>query len=555
MPEIRPNPVNLPMLPLATTKPPGTRRRRWPSAWVLMFAAIPIMAALYRVLPSTAQERALMYPVYGLAAFAAILVAVHRRAPARRRSWQAIAFALGLMSTGDIIYSILAVNAAAVPYPSLADVSYLAAYGVLGAGILGLVRGRTATGRQTALIDAAIVTTGVAAVFWVAIMLPGITGATDPAAIAVSLAYPSIDLLLLMIGAHTLLAGAARPRFLQLLIAGLAIYGLSSVVYALALIEGSYVFGNPVDLGWIIGILLIGVAALHPSAQEDVVLVATAETRLTRSRLVLLAFAALLAPAIVLIEVTQGNTNAVGGLVVSWTILFGLVLVRLATTVDELGDSLLHRRRLQDDLAYQATHDPLTRLANRTLFEQSLGAALDGDASGTALIFLDLDDFKAVNDTLGHPTGDALLQTIGMRLTRALREGDLAARLGGDEFAVLIQGFTDHATVLAIAERTLGEIRTPVALAGRLMVTHASAGIAFGDAGATVLGMMRDADVAMYRAKMNGKDQVESDLSGPGPQLRGLSAGEGQHVGRSARRKGRSAPRVHQTPAPAAAPV
>jgi diguanylate cyclase len=542
------------MRPLTSSRPPGTPRHSWPSAWLVLLAAIPIMAALYRILPSTADQAALLYPAYGLVALAAVLIAVRRRAPARRRAWQAIAVALGLMSTGDIIFSILALSGATLPDPSVADLCFLSAYAVLGAGILGLVRGRTATGRRTALIDAAIVTMGVAALFWVGIMLPTITAATDPLVIAVSLAYPSIDLLLLLVIAHTLLAGAARPRFLQLLIAGLAIYGVSETIYSLALIDDSYVFGNPVDLGWIVGILLIGVAALHPSAQEDDVPVAATETRLTRSRLVLLAFAALIAPAFVLFEVTQGNTNAVGGLVTSWTILFGLVLIRLATTVDELGDSLLLRRRLQDDLAYQATHDPLTRLANRTLFEQRLGAALEADASGTALIFLDLDDFKTVNDTLGHPTGDALLQTIGKRLGRDLREGDLAARLGGDEFAVLVQGCRDQATVVAIAERTLGAIRTPVALAGRLMVAHASAGIAFGDEGATVLEMMRDADVAMYRAKMHGKDQVESDLSGPGTQLRGQSAGEGHDVGTSGRRKGRSSPRAHQLP-PAAAPV
>jgi diguanylate cyclase (GGDEF)-like protein len=520
-----------------------------------MLAAIPIAAALYRLVPSTADQAALIYPAYGLAAFAAVLIAIQRRAPARRRSWQAIAIALGLMSTGDFIYSFLAVNSAVIPDPSPADVCFLAAYGFLGAGILGLVRGRTTTGRRTALIDAAIVTMGVAAVFWVTIMLPSITDATDPAVIAVSLAYPSIDLLLLLVIAHTLLTGAARPRFLQLLIAGLAIYGVSETIYSLALIDDSYVFGNPVDLGWIVGIQLIGVAAFHPSAQQDAIPVATTETRLTRPRLILLAFAALLAPAIVLIEVTQGNTNAVGGLVVSWTILFGLVMVRLATTVDELGDSLLLRRRLQDDLTYQATHDPLTGLANRTLFERSLAAALDADASGTAVIFLDLDDFKTVNDTLGHPTGDALLQTIGRRLKRDLREGDLAARLGGDEFAVLIQGCRDQATVLAIAGRTLGAIRTPVDLAGRRMVAHASAGIAFGAEGASVLGMMRDADVAMYRAKLNGKDQVESDPSGHGAQMRAPVAGQGSRATGSRRRTGRSGPRFHRLPPPAAAPL
>ena len=198
-----------------------------------------------------------------------------------------------------------------------------------------------------------------------------------------------------------------------------------------------------------------------------------------------------------------------GGLVLTWTVLFGLVLVRMASTVDELGRSLIHRRRLQDDLAYQATHDSLTRLANRALFESRLESAVLPDPTGTGLIFLDLDDFKTVNDTLGHATGDALLKTIAARLQREVRSTDLAARLGGDEFAILVEHCPDEATLRALAERILVAIRAPVALAGRHLVVHASAGIAFGREGLAGLDLMRDADVAMYLAKSNGKGQVE----------------------------------------------
>jgi diguanylate cyclase (GGDEF)-like protein len=277
----------------------------------------------------------------------------------------------------------------------------------------------------------------------------------------------------------------------------------------MAVLDGTYALGLPVDAGWIVGVLMMSVAALHPSVAEQVMPIVASDTSLSRSRLAVLAIAAMLAPGILLFRGSAADQDVVIGLVVSWTVLFGLVLIRLATTVDELGESLLQRRRLQDDLAYQATHDPLTKLANRALFEGRLDAVLASDPSGTALIFLDIDDFKTINDTLGHAVGDELLQTIALRVQRELRSGDLAARLGGDEFAILIERCPDEAAAQAVAERILGGIRAPIALAGRQMTAHASAGFALGRPGATGIDLMRDADVAMYQAKTNGKDQVE----------------------------------------------
>ena len=379
----------------------------------------------------------------------------------------------------------------------------------LSGGALGLIRGRTTGGERTTLIDAAIVTTGALAAFWVVIMVPSITGVTDPIAITVSLAYPGADLILLMVGMHALLGGGARPRFLQFLLAGLALVFVADVVYAMALLGGSYVIGDPVDIGWIVGVLLMGVAALHPSALDAVVALPKAEARLSPSRLALLATAAFLGPVLLLVNRTSPDPWVILGITSSWTVLFGLVLVRLATTVDELGNSLIQRRRLQDDLAYQATHDSLTRLANRALFESRLEAAVARDPAGTGLIFMDLDDFKTVNDTLGHPTGDALLRTLAARIQRELRSTDLGARIGGDEFAILVEDCPDEGTLRSLAERILAVIRAPVALAGRHLVIHASAGMAFGSSGASGMDLMRDADVAMYQAKANGKDQVE----------------------------------------------
>jgi diguanylate cyclase (GGDEF)-like protein/PAS domain S-box-containing protein len=164
-------------------------------------------------------------------------------------------------------------------------------------------------------------------------------------------------------------------------------------------------------------------------------------------------------------------------------------------------------RRLQERLSHQATHDSLTRLANRTLFGDRLQAALstpDGEpAVGIALI--DLDDFKAVNDTLGHTVGDRLLVAAAERLLESVREPDTVARLGGDEFAVVCSGATT-ADLDAMAHRIAAKFAAPVRVDGHELALRASIGVTLSDVGGAGRGvdateLLRRADVAMYAAK------------------------------------------------------
>lgn len=490
-----------PITPLWKARPP---------AWILLLATIPFMAAMYLALPTTGLERAVAYPAFGLMGMIAILFGMRRRPSPRPGSWRLIALALVLLSVGDITYSVLLAVVSEVPYPSLADVSYILGYLALIAGIVGLIRGRIPGGDRTPLIDAAILSAGVGSVAWVVLIQPTLVGAIDPIVAVVSMAYPGFDLILLALGLRVLLMATARPRYLQLLVVGITIYFVADVIYALDILNGTYLDDNPVDAMWIIGILLIGVAALHPSVGDPLSAVESNEARLSRPRFALLAMAALVAPAILLFRELQAGDDLVVGLIAEWAILFGLVLVRLATTVDDLAVSLRLRRRLQGDLAFQAHHDPLTRLANRLLFEERLAKAMATSPQTTALVFLDLDDFKTINDTLGHATGDELLRILAGRVQRGLRGTDLAARLGGDEFAILVESCDDPSMAKAVAERALTTLRAPVGLGSRQLLIHASAGVAMGQFGSTATDLMRDADVAMYQAKSHGKDQVEA---------------------------------------------
>ncbi|MBL0940758.1 MAG: EAL domain-containing protein [Gemmatimonadaceae bacterium] len=167
------------------------------------------------------------------------------------------------------------------------------------------------------------------------------------------------------------------------------------------------------------------------------------------------------------------------------------------------------RKELEARLVHGAFHDPMTGLANRALFRDRLDHALAFQAREgvrrLAVLFLDLDDFKGVNDSLGHEAGDTLLRTVAQRLRAEVRAHDTVARFGGDEFAVLIEEVTTESEVLDIVERLRISLRRPLMLEGRLMNVSASIGVAFPGPGEEVDAVLRNADVAMYEAKDAGK--------------------------------------------------
>ncbi|MHB8440295.1 MAG: putative bifunctional diguanylate cyclase/phosphodiesterase, partial [Acidimicrobiales bacterium] len=175
------------------------------------------------------------------------------------------------------------------------------------------------------------------------------------------------------------------------------------------------------------------------------------------------------------------------------------------------------RMRLEEELRHQAFHDPLTGLANRALFRDRVEHALSRlDRTGGAMgvLFLDLDDFKAVNDARGHGVGDELLRAVSGRLRNTVRAGDTLARLGGDEFALLVEG-SDGASAAEWGARILDAFKVPFAVGGGESSVRASVGIATtGEGGTTVEELLRNADIAMYAAKNAGKGRYELFHSG-----------------------------------------
>ena len=179
-----------------------------------------------------------------------------------------------------------------------------------------------------------------------------------------------------------------------------------------------------------------------------------------------------------------------------------------ALQYDRLEQAVSELRDLQDQLTHQANHDPLTGLANRALFSRQVREALDPSADvDVAVMFIDLDDFKGVNDTLGHAVGDELLRGVASRLVRSVRHDDVVARLGGDEFAMLVRRPSGaEAGAIEIAERTLQAFLMPVPAGEKPMNVSLSIGIAAKQHARThAEELLRDADVAMYEAKEGGK--------------------------------------------------
>ena len=173
----------------------------------------------------------------------------------------------------------------------------------------------------------------------------------------------------------------------------------------------------------------------------------------------------------------------------------------------------IERKTLEDEMRFQAHHDQLTGLVNRSLFQERLDRALircNRRKESIAVLYLDLDNFKSVNDGLGHNLGDKLLVSVSNRLSNTVRESDTVARLGGDEFAIILDEIVSTQSAAAVAEKIIKAISSPFEIDGNVIHTGTSIGVAiFPESGKTAEALIKNADSAMYRAKRNGRKQYQ----------------------------------------------
>ena len=473
---------------------------------VLLLAAGAAFLAVYFFLLSTDAQN-IAYQLPGGFAAIAVLFGIRRNRPASALPWLLLAFGLALTSIGDWIWVVMDVVMGIEVYPSIADAAYLSGQALIVFAIVLLARGRVPGGDRAGIIDALIVAVGVGLVSWTFLMAPLVA---DPLSsgleIGVSLAYPLVDLLLIAVLVRVLLAPGRKVASLRFLVAALVLLLLSDFPYAVMVMEGTYYAGHIVEFGWLAASFMWAAAALHPSMRRVAEPAPAQEVSLPPWRIAILAAASLMGPGVLVLQRVLDQPIDVPVVVIGCVTLFLLVIVRLTGLVDQLRHTLHERHTLERELERRALHDPLTGLPNRTLFYDRLSSTLARSGATAIVFFMDLDDFKTVNDTLGHHAGDALLCQVAESITAQVRPADTVARLGGDEFAVLLQGDLTASGAALIAERVQAAVSGPTNIAGTVRSVGVSIGISMGFGGATTAEtLMQEADIAMYVTKSHGK--------------------------------------------------
>ena len=411
------------------------------------------------------------------------------------RRWEVplVAAAVTCFAAGDTYYVVMVAGAQSLPFPSPGDAGYLLFYPLMLAALAVTVRHHVRGRGSSVWLDSAVGSLGAASVLAVVlnpVLASALTGPSSMAT-AVAVAYPMSDLVLVatVIGIAAL-RDVVMGRRWGLLYAGLMVFAGADVVYALQVTANTYVVGTPLDAGWAIGLALIalyvdGAAQGDGSAQEE-----SSTTSTTALGVSGLATAAGLG---VLVVSSQTRLSRLAVVLAAVTLLAAAARAQVAFR--QLA-GMADLRRLA------ATTDELTGLANRRALYAEGRARLEApQRRPRALLMLDLDKFKEVNDNLGHHAGDQLLIQVGARLSEHLRAGDLLARLGGDEFAMLLED-ASRDEAMEVASQLRAALAEPFALEGIELYSNASVGIAlFPDDGADLSALLRKADIAMYRAK------------------------------------------------------
>jgi diguanylate cyclase (GGDEF)-like protein len=419
------------------------------------------------------------------------------RAAGRHERWPlaGVAVAASAYAVANSYFITVASQDGSAPFPSWADAGYLAFYpAMIGALIIQIHRTRRGVA-SSVWLDSAVGSLGAATVLAVLlepVLTPALHGSVSLAGV-ISLAYPMVDLLLVaaVTGMAVLRVGSGGGREWGWLAGGLLVFAASDVVYALRLAADVYQVGTPLDAGWPLGLAMLAVwvhqAKLPPGPVQR------EETpRATGAIALAVPAVATAAAAVVLIAGARTRLSLVA------VLLAGLTLAAAA------GRTQLAFRQLVRlaDLRRQAATDDLTGLPNRRAFYIEVPRLLaSAQSQAQALLLLDLDRFKEVNDSLGHQAGDQLLVRVGRLLLEQLRPDDMLARLGGDEFAILLSD-TDQDQAAVVADKLRAALAAPVSIEGIALYTDASIGIAlFPEHGRDLSLLLRHADIAMYKAK------------------------------------------------------
>jgi diguanylate cyclase (GGDEF)-like protein len=412
------------------------------------------------------------------------------RSTESRRSWAIFAFGISIYGLGNVLWAAWIEHLPNPPIPSICDGMWLTLYPACYIGILGLARVRERKVPARIWLDSIITALGVAAIGAAIVLRPVLASVSgNTAAVITEMAYPICDLLLaaLIVGVLAL-RGWKMDRMWAMLGVGFIALAAADCMYALQVAGGASAPSTATNFAYDIGVMLLALAAWQPGA--------TVKVQTTPSVTVLGIPAAFAASALGLLLYDHFSRLDPLALALAMLTMFA-AFARTALAFRDV-QSLAATRR-------QALTDDLTSMPNRRDFLRRLHDGIAASAASNtsmALLIVDLDHFKELNDTLGHDAGDHLLRQVGERLHGVLRSGDTAARLGGDEFGVLLCDAFDTERAETVADKILQAIGEPFPIKGLSLRVTASIGIAvYPDDASDDEQLMQHADIAMYEAK------------------------------------------------------
>ncbi|GAA1811318.1 GGDEF domain-containing protein [Planosporangium flavigriseum] len=460
-----------------------------------MIAALAVAAAAYLAVPAPVGTlaRAGYYLAVAAMALAAAVVGVRLNRPRRTRAWVLFLLGLACRFVGDVSWTVLATVLHVSPFPSVADVAYLASFPLMGLGLALMVRSREPRHDRSASLDTAIIVTGTAVLAGVFVIAPILTDTTrDLFSRAITTAYPVGDLVLLAVLARLWTTSGLVPRAYRFLGTGVAFLLAGDLGYDVVFLTTGVMPNGPwFDLSYLIAYVCLAATTLHPSMRGLTEPAVVTDDRMTRPRLVVLAVASALAPTALLIEGLRGGP-------LLWQVIAPGSILLSTLAVTRVGGLLQTIQAQASQVAILARTDALTGVPNRRSWDAELARALAGartDGQRPFVALLDLDHFKDFNDTHGHPAGDALLKQAAAAWRAALPHDAVLARYGGEEFTILLRGHTYQQAYTVV--ETLRTV-TP------LQQTF-SAGLAAWDGIEEPSALVARADEQLYEAKRAGR--------------------------------------------------
>ncbi|MEU4425618.1 GGDEF domain-containing protein [Actinoplanes sp. NPDC024001] len=420
-----------------------------------------------------------------------------RRVPAGpgRRPWALVATSQSLWLLGDVI-ELFYFYLDQVPPVGVADVCWLTGYPLLAVALTMMARRRAPGRMRGAVLDGLTLAVAAAMASWQFLIVPNLGTGYSLAETLVPPMYPIASVVLLTATLFIALSPGTRGAPTRLLLGAVVLYLAVDVSYNVLPLFLDYALVSKIGPLILFGNALLIAACLHPG-RDELTRAGHQSKVLHPSRVLFLGLAFLTAPTLSLIE-SGLQRNAVVALVAT-ALSTAFILSRFTMAVRE-------QEKAQAQLAFQARHDPLTGAANRSELER----VLPQQTGPIAVLYLDLDGFKEINDRYGHDAGDHVLTAVARRLSSAVRGSDLVVRLGGDEFVLLCPDLPEPEAI-RLAERVLADVAQPIAFRGGTLDVGVSVGIAaYGPveaAGAPArdADVLRTADRAMYEAKRNGR--------------------------------------------------